>query len=328
MDSRCPPHRTFAARAAYFGDRMCSFCDHRNPGDARYCNACASPLNLKPCKQCDAVNERAAKNCYKCGAACPVSFGTPDATQALPAVDSSLASATTDDVGAGSSVTQRPFAISDSPWGGHSVRPGQVAAAVIAMIVIVGAYEAYRIDVATPDVIRDASQPAVVAANGKTAATPAAPPAVESKPVEPEATAALLTPIPLTNTETPKLASPIQPPASVPAAKVGSAHRSAAPAPVTNRATAHQRGERKASAVAPSRVAHNGAAAPGHSRVTRASKPLRHDWWQVMQVSLARCSGDLFARIACDQRVRRHFCEGHWGVAPECASGVVNEHGQ
>ena len=47
-----------------------------------------------------------------------------------------------------------------------------------------------------------------------------------------------------------------------------------------------------------------------------------------MQASLENCSGDLFARIVCDQRVRLRFCEGHWGKAPQCASGVVNEHGQ
>ena len=50
--------------------------------------------------------------------------------------------------------------------------------------------------------------------------------------------------------------------------------------------------------------------------------------WQAMHVSLARCGGDLIARIVCDQRVRRRFCEGHWGGAQECASGVVNDRGQ
>ena len=83
-----PPHWTFAARAAYFGDRMCAFCDHRNPAGAKFCNECASPLHLKPCSKCDAVNHQAATNCYKCGAACPVLFGTSEATSVLPAADS------------------------------------------------------------------------------------------------------------------------------------------------------------------------------------------------------------------------------------------------
>jgi hypothetical protein len=47
-----------------------------------------------------------------------------------------------------------------------------------------------------------------------------------------------------------------------------------------------------------------------------------------MHVSLARCGGDPIARIVCDQRVRRRFCEGHWGEALECASGVANDRGQ
>src|SRR6266576_421074 len=49
----------------------CRFCDHDNPLDARFCNACGSPLYLKPCPQCEAVNDSAAPQCYQCGAALP-----------------------------------------------------------------------------------------------------------------------------------------------------------------------------------------------------------------------------------------------------------------
>jgi hypothetical protein len=59
---------------------------------------------------------------------------------------------------------------------------------------------------------------------------------------------------------------------------------------------------------------------------TRKSR--RPDPWEAMHVSLSRCRGDLIARIVCDQRVRRRFCEGHWGEVPECASGVAKDHGQ
>lgn len=328
MDSRCPPHWTFAARAAYFGDRMCPFCDHRNPGDARFCNACASPLHLKPCKQCDAVNDEPATNCYKCGAAYPVPSSTPGATPRLPAADSAPAPATTDGVATAASMTPPGFATSALPAGRRLLRPGQFAAAVIATMLIVGAYEAYRINVATPVAIGDASRPVVAADNNRTTATPFAPPAGQPKPVEPEIPAALLAPIPMLNTETPELARLIQPPASVPATMRASAHQSAVPPPVTKRASAHQRGDRNAPSGARPSIAHNGAAARDRSRPVQTSKALRPDRWQVMQVSLARCGGDLFARIACDQRVRRQFCEGRWGAAPECASGVVNEHGQ
>ena len=49
----------------------CSFCNHRNPPGAKYCNECGSPLNFKPCTECGAVNEGSAPSCYKCGAKLP-----------------------------------------------------------------------------------------------------------------------------------------------------------------------------------------------------------------------------------------------------------------
>lgn len=48
---------------------QCLFCQHLNPADASFCNSCASQLNLKPCAQCSAVDNRSATHCYKCGAA-------------------------------------------------------------------------------------------------------------------------------------------------------------------------------------------------------------------------------------------------------------------
>jgi hypothetical protein len=58
----------------------CRFCDHDNPPDARFCNACGSPLYLKPCPQCEAVNDTAAPQCYQCGAALPKADATDDAS--------------------------------------------------------------------------------------------------------------------------------------------------------------------------------------------------------------------------------------------------------
>ena len=46
----------------------CEFCGHGNPADAKYCNECAAPLRLRPCNECDAVNDCMAATCYKCGA--------------------------------------------------------------------------------------------------------------------------------------------------------------------------------------------------------------------------------------------------------------------
>ncbi|HKP66221.1 MAG TPA: hypothetical protein VJX31_06315 [Casimicrobiaceae bacterium] len=94
------------------------------------------------------------------------------------------------------------------------------------------------------------------------------------------------------------------------------------PLPAPKHASAHQRsaGERRA-ASSPS-SAHNVAAPrPADSRNAVHAAP-----WEVMNVNLARCSGDLIARIVCEQRVRQRFCEGRWGEAPECSMGVSNEH--
>jgi len=190
------------------------------------------------------------------------------------------------------------------------------------------AYGMYRVNVATPDAIGDASQSVVAAENDETAAKPAAPAAPESKRVEPAATESPSAPIPEINVETPKVESLIQSPAPAPASKRASAHSRTAPVPVTKRASAHPRGERKALAGTSPPTAHSGTTARVRPRVMQASKAVPRDRWQLMHVSLAQCGGDLIFRIVCDQRVRRRFCEGHWGRAPECASGVVNEHGQ
>jgi hypothetical protein len=361
MGPRCPPHWTFAARAAYFGDRMCPFCDHRNPAGARFCNDCASPLQLKPCKQCDAVNDQAATNCYNCGAAYPALIGTPDATPVSPAADPAPVAATPGDVAATTNVTQPVFAATSAlREGWRLLRTGEFLLAAIPTILIAGAYAAYRFNAATPDALKVASQPIAAPEQTAPTATPAVPVTVESKAVEPEIAAAVEAPIPAINRdaaarasagESPvpppatKRASVHRPPAPVPATKSASAHQRAVPVPATKSANAHQRAvpvpaTRSASAhqrVVPARqsplgatrpVAYSLGAARTDARVAETGKPLRPHPWQLMHVSLARCGGDLVARMVCEHRVRRDFCQGHWGEAPECASGVANEHGQ
>src|SRR5438874_6109514 len=71
----------------------CRFCDHGNPEGARFCNACGSPLHLKPCPQCEAVNDTAAAQCYECGAVLETN-APAEAVTAIPtpvAVDSANA---------------------------------------------------------------------------------------------------------------------------------------------------------------------------------------------------------------------------------------------
>ena len=329
MGSPCPPHWSFAARAAYFGDRMCAFCDHRNPPGAKFCNACASPLHLKPCKECDAVNDEAATNCYKCGAAAPVLFGTHP-TAGLRAADSALPGATPSDPTA-AGVKQPLFAASGLRARRGLLRPGQFLVAAVATMLVVVAYDAYRVNGGKRDVVEVASQTRAAAENNMTTAIPAVPAAMESKSLEPDRAVALEAPIPATDAEVPKRATVRQRPAAVRPKMGASAHPRAAPVPAVKRASAGQRppGARRAPVGAASpAVAQGPAAAKVVRRVAQTSKAPRPNRWQVMHVSLARCGGDLIAHFVCDQRVRRHFCEGHWGQTAECASGVVNEHGQ
>ena len=185
----------------------------------------------------------------------------------------------------------------------------------IATILIAGAYTAYRINATVPDVMEVASQPIVTAEYNEPTAVSVVPMAVESKLVEPETTAALLAPFPTSNPEAPKRASARQRPVSVSATKRPSVRQR----PVS---------EVLAPVGAAPPVAQALAAAPVGAPVAETREARRPDPWEAMHVSLASCGGDLFDRILCDQRVRRRFCEGHWGEAPECASGVANDRGQ
>ena len=293
MGAPCPPHWTFAARAAYFGDRMCAFCDHRNPPGAKFCNDCASPLQLKPCPQCDAVNDQAATNCYKCAATYPVLF-TTEATPVSSIGDPTLSWATPG-VTVAATRTEPQFAATGSRAG------WRLLWVAIPTILIAGSHAANHMGAAPPDALQVLSQP--ISERGDNAAAvimPAARVAVESTPMEPERAAAFQASVPTTNLEAPTRASVRQAP--VPAARApGRATRPVKPS------------------LAGARV---------DARVAETSRALHPHSWQVMQVSLARCDGDLIARIVCQLRVRRQFCQGHWGEAPECASGINNDHGQ
>jgi len=313
MDSPPPAPWSYAARAAYFGYQVCPFCDHRSAAGAKFCSECGSPLHLKPCCLCDAVNARTATNCYKCGAECPTSFTTSEAAPALPAADSTLAWPAPGDAGASATATKTLLAAAGVGW----------RLTVLATIMIAGAYAAYRINGATPDAMGVASQPIDASEHTAPTAAYAVPTAVESRPVEPETTAALKAPFPATSPEAlnrasarrppipaTKRASARQPPAGAPATKRASARQIPARVPVTKHAGAGQRPVPKQQApVASASVG----TSDGETR--KASSP---DPWEAMNASLSRCGGDLIARIVCDQRVRRHFCEGHWGDAPGC----------
>jgi hypothetical protein len=46
---------------------QCPFCEHENPRNARFCNACGVRLHAILCPQCQAVNDLAAIACIACG---------------------------------------------------------------------------------------------------------------------------------------------------------------------------------------------------------------------------------------------------------------------
>lgn len=45
---------------------QCPFCNHENLADEKFCSTCGSVVNLVPCPNCDAVNEKTATTCYRC----------------------------------------------------------------------------------------------------------------------------------------------------------------------------------------------------------------------------------------------------------------------
>ena len=46
----------------------CPYCDHGNPAESKFCNACGGALHLVPCPRCGAVSDVSATSCYQCNA--------------------------------------------------------------------------------------------------------------------------------------------------------------------------------------------------------------------------------------------------------------------
>ena len=322
MGSSRPPNWSFAARAAYFGDQLCPFCDHRNPAGAKFCNDCASPLHLKPCKHCDAVNHASATACYKCGAAYSALL------QAEPAFAWRASEPEPSAEAVGATLTDPKTAQTRSPRGWRPLKAGQLVLGAIVMALIASAYSVYRTG-ASPIVAKSVlSQPGNTAGYDGLTPKPVAPIAArlqlaDTRELDASAAAGVSS---IADESKPIEAERIivTGPTNV-AGDADATNGTAAavtPFPAPKHAGARQRsaGERPR-ASSPS-GAHNGAAGrpPDPHNAVRAAP------WEVMNVNLARCSGDLIARIVCQQRVRQRFCEGRWGEAQECSMGVTNEH--
>jgi hypothetical protein len=89
----------FAIQVLSMPPPQCPFCNHANPAGAKYCNDCGSPLHLKPCNHCDAINDEVASNCYKCGAEFPVPSSALEAASVSQALNTTAPSATLSDMG-------------------------------------------------------------------------------------------------------------------------------------------------------------------------------------------------------------------------------------
>jgi len=59
---------TSSAANESVGSAACPVCEHVNPPDSRFCNACGAPLPLVPCHRCGAMNEPTAPRCHQCDA--------------------------------------------------------------------------------------------------------------------------------------------------------------------------------------------------------------------------------------------------------------------
>ena len=78
-------------------------------------------------------------------------------------------------------------------------------------------------------------------------------------------------------------------------------------------------------AATPREVPAAAAASESVSPVREAPAP---DRWQVMSNQIVRCGREGFlAGVLCEQRVRIKYCEGYWGLTPQCPSGIANDHG-
>ena len=62
----------------------CQYCDHGNPAESKFCNACGATLTLAPCPHCGAVNQIKAMSCYQCRGALP-GGRTDELAAAVPA---------------------------------------------------------------------------------------------------------------------------------------------------------------------------------------------------------------------------------------------------
>ena len=57
--------------------------------------------------------------------------------------------------------------------------------------------------------------------------------------------------------------------------------------------------------------------------VTQTQEPSTPDRWQVFTAAVSRCEREnALVGFFCKEGARLQYCDGHWGVAPQCPSGA------
>ena len=131
---------------------LCFCCDHRNPAGSKFCNACGTPLHLKPCRHCEAINTRAAAHCHQCGETFALEFLSLD-----DAAELEHAPAATPALARREAQVDPPL----PPQRQHSILRARIAALLVGLTAtaMLSAYFAYRQPGGGPDSAGAAERP-------------------------------------------------------------------------------------------------------------------------------------------------------------------------
>ena len=304
------------------------------------------------CPACGNENQPGAKFCVHCG----IVLGTASTPAWTPPAGAASATAPAPRPAASAQPTPTPepsIARPAAAMGPAPAAPAAVAAAaarestrntglmiaVIALLIVVGAggYFGYRmlsgedketVVVVPPKPAEAPPSPAVTPVPDTSATQEAASRAA------PAASPPMAAPGPVTAVEPPKTVAaaptgvplPGRPPIAAAGTKTDSGQMKAAPSKAPPKG-ALPTSEAPAKAASPPPVA----ASPPPSKTLAKAPAVApvSDRWQMMAEAMAQCAqAPFFSRIACEQRTRNRYCEGHWGQVAQCPSAPTKDHGQ
>lgn len=126
--------------------RPCSFCSHKNPEDAKFCNACGASMHLQLCQHCGAIDNVSAVACYKCGRSFSSRGADDDArTEAERGTDArSTAAPASPGVAGLEKATTTPRPADPAPVRRPEQRKGSAARALLFVVIAAAAVFLYR----------------------------------------------------------------------------------------------------------------------------------------------------------------------------------------